>query len=258
MASETQAAAPVLQLASSLVRQATEDGAALRVCGSVGIRLLGGPGAALLERADRRYKDLDLVTRRQDRATVRQLLAHHQAAEDPQVRIASEGRRFAYMFPPTGTMIDLFVDELDFCHRLRLNGRLEETDLTLTPADLLLQKAQIVEITQRDQLDLVALLLTCPVGEEGEQSLSLARLGAVLAADWGFHHTVERNLARLQEWLPELAALSAGERRQVEDTIQRLCESLARMPKTVGYRLRSLLGTRVRWYNDVSDETRIF
>lgn len=251
-------AAPLIETASRLVRQAGTGGAVVRVCGSLGIRLLPGPGAELLDRVARKYKDIDLVTRRQDRNAVRQIFARLDAEENPQVRIASEGRRFAYVLPPDATMVDLFVDELDFCHRLDLSDRLEETELTLAPADLFLQKAQIVKLTDRDELDLVALLLSCPAGEAGERVLSLRRLGAVLAGDWGFHHTVEGNLLQLERRLPEWRELSPAEGRQAAGAVRELLEFLRRMPKTIGYRLRALVGTRVRWYVDVSDEATTF
>jgi hypothetical protein len=82
--------------------------------------------------------------------------------------------------------------------------------------------------------------------ETDVQSISLPRLRAVLGSDWGFHHTVERNLSKLAELWAEApvphaahdgAAQIADIRRVVDDG-----------PKTRSWRMRARIGERKRWY----------
>ena len=70
--------------------------------------------------------------------------------------------------------------------------------------------------------------------------------GRCWAEDWGFNHTVERNLQKVGElWSREplaaathdVAAQVASLRRAIEDA-----------PKSRAWRLRSRVGERIRWY----------
>ena len=60
--------------------------------------------------------------------------------------------------------VDLFLDRLQMCHELRFKDRLAIDRYTLTPADLLLTKLQIVQLNDKDIQDIVALLLDYRLG----------------------------------------------------------------------------------------------
>jgi len=68
----------------------------------------------------------------------------------------------------------------------------------------------------------------------------------VLGRDWGFHHTVERNLQKVGElWSREpLPAATHDVGAQVA-SLQRAIEDA---PKSRAWRLRSRVGERIRWY----------
>jgi len=68
----------------------------------------------------------------------------------------------------------------------------------------------------------------------------------VIGADWGFCHTVEGNLAKVAElWerqpLPG-AAHDAGAQ------VRAIRAAIASAPKTRGWKMRSRIGERIRWY----------
>ena len=87
------------------------------------------------------------------------------------------------------------VDRLVMCHTLDFRPSLGNSSLTLDPADLLLSKLQIVELNAKDARDITHLLSGVPVGDKSPgaaRSSRLSRFGEVLAADWGWWRTIDR------------------------------------------------------------------
>ena len=78
-------------------------------------------------------------------------------------------------------------------------------------------------------------------------------MAAVLGADWGFCHTVERNLDSVSElWSKEPVA---GTPFDVAGQVSALKAILERAPKSFAWRARARVGERVRWY-ETPEEVR--
>jgi hypothetical protein len=92
----------------------------------------------------------------------------------------------------------------------------------------------------------MCLLADHPLGPDGEESIGLDRITSVLGADWGFCHTVERNLGRIAD-LGVAEPLSAA-RFDVATQVQALLAAIAAAPKTLGWKTRARAGERVRLY----------
>ncbi len=104
------------------------------------------------------------------------------------------------------------------------------------------------EINRKDLGDALCLLADHALTEDetGIEGISLPRLRAVLGSDWGFHHTVERNLGKLAEqWADTPLPGAAFDVRQQIAEIQTVADE---GPKTRGWRMRARIGERKRWY----------
>jgi len=131
-------------------------------------------------------------------------------------------------------------------HRLDLRGRLDGPQPTVTLADLVLTKLQIWEINRKDLGDVLCLLADHPLGEDGDGAIGLDRIAAVLGSDWGFCHTVERNLGKVAElWVAEPVA---GAHFDVARQVDGIAAAMAAAPKSIAWRARARIGERVRWY----------
>jgi PII-like signaling protein len=84
------------------------------------------------------------------------------------------------------------------------------------------------------------------VQRQQPETISRQRIAAVLGADWGFCHTTERNLGKLAELWAETPVVAAA--CDVEAQIESLRQTIDEAPKTRGWRMRSRIGERVRWY----------
>jgi hypothetical protein len=77
-----------------------------------------------------------------------------------------------------------------------------------------------------------------------------------VSRDWGFWHTVTTNLQRIREYLKNVTTLHPQETADLITKLDQILLSTARASKSLGWRLRALVGTRKKWYNPVeTDET---
>lgn len=239
--------------ASELVVLATSRGAVLRLVGSTGIRMHCPSAAEAMETLERPAKDIDVICPSGDRKEIRALFEERGYQVDREMLVATEGTRYAFS-RPDGIVIDLFVDRLEFCHTIELRDRLRRHLHTIPIEDLLLQKLQIVEQMPSDVLDTAALLATHTLGDgDDPETIDRRYIGGLLARDWGFHHTVVRNLTEFDVRVArgEVRGLSGETVTVVRERAGALLETVASAPKTLAWKIRAKVGERVQWWEDV-------
>jgi hypothetical protein len=218
-------------------------GLALRVGGGVGIALrCPSIGAAPLAR---RHADIDLFGRRRDSGSIADLLAGLGYEPDPQFNVLHGSKRLFFWDTQNARQVDVFLDVFEMCHRLDLSKRIDLPGETLPLADLLLCKLQIVETNEKDLVDILALVLDHPFSED-ERGINLAYIAGLAGSDWGLWKTTTLVAQRTDEHARRIEGL--GARKQVHEQVRVLLERLEREPKTHGWRLRSRIGERMRWY----------
>jgi hypothetical protein len=135
-----------------------------------------------------------------------------------------------------------------------MNGRLRTHPVTIPLAELFLSKAQIVELNRKDAFDIISLLLNNDMGNEQEGKIGLDRIASLCAEDWGLYKTTTINLQRVEDLLlNENLGLSAEERERVLQRVRQATAVLESTPKSVAWKMRNAVGTRVRWYAEVEE-----
>ena len=174
--------------------------------------------------------------------------------------MASEGARHAYLHKDTGLNVDVFADELYFCHRIPFKDRLDLDRPTISTTDLLLEKMQIVEINLKDFKDTVVLMLEHPLSHQqaGPKAIDVDYITDMMRQDWGFYYTFTTNLKRVPDYFGEFPSIGDGQRVVIQDRIKALLEAIEAAPKTFGWKMRSKIGTRSLWYQEVSEKGRQF
>ena len=225
-----------------------DAGVAIRAVGGVAVAL-SAPSIRVLS-PTRTYHDIDLVGRA-PRAPIELLLGERGYVPATRFNTLNGSERLLF-HDAAGRRVDVFLDVLRMCHELPFGDRLTVAPLTLPPADLLLSKLQIVELTDRDVDDIAALFADHDLTDD-DRGISVSRIGAVCGADWGWWKTVDDNLGRLIErWQTESAATTA-DGLLVGAAVARagaLRARLATVSTTLSWRLRALVGDRVRWYDE--------
>jgi hypothetical protein len=252
------AADPVVE-ARRLLMAAHSEALRLRAAGGVAIALIAPTIGRLQPR--RSYHDIDFVAPAGTPAVSR--LMTDLGYEGARRFNTMNGSERLLFHDPNGRRVDVFIDTLRMCHVLPLRSRLALHDWTLTPADLLLSKLQIVEMTDRDAQDLLALFADLAVSESDANgpadAISLRRIREVCDDDWGWWRTVDENLGRLVERWTAAVAVAGRDDILVLDTARERAggvrAALAKGPRSLRWKARAAVGTRMRWY-DLPEEVR--
>jgi len=229
----------------------------MRLIGALAFRTQCPKFGYIQDRLERKFTDIDFASYPRFNRDIRRILTALGYEEDKQVTQLFGDRRMLYHDPVFGRHIDIFYNNLDFCHVLNFVGRLEAQELTLPLAELLLEKMQIVQINEKDLIDTVMLLREHPVGDIDEGSINARVIARTLGTDWGFWRTVTGNLHLLDEKLEEYKErLEHEDRDVVHGRIHELLERIEREPKSVRWKARARIGERIKWYKDVEELTR--
>jgi hypothetical protein len=241
---------PVVE-AERIIDAASRVGIVMRVTGGVAI-------AMLCERARRpplrrSYQDIDFAIRSRDAASVADLFADLGYAPEEEFNLLHGQRRLFFVDHARELQADVFLDRIEMCHQLDVDDRLERRERTLTPADLLLSKLQVVQTNDKDYLDMIALLSDLPLTEGDDRGIDLQRIREICCADWGWWRTATLVGERTRQFAQELSVDHPEVEPTVPDRVTTLLDDLEQSPKSRKWKLRARVGERVRWHEEPED-----
>lgn len=225
---------------------ARRAGVLMRLAGGLAIRQLCP--AAILPPLARGYADLDLAVTSDDldRRALNDLMRELGYEADEMFNALNGQTRLYFNDRRHGRHADVFIDAIRMCHVIEFKARIRLLEETLTPTDLLLSKLQIVELNQKDVVDLLALLHDQRIERGAPDAIDLAYLQSVWGNDWPLWRTSQLTLAKIKEAVSDFLPQPARERVLASAlTLDTILES---GPKSLRWRLRARVGQRVRWY----------
>jgi hypothetical protein len=220
--------------------------------GNVVLRLLGGVGVWFVAPSaskmgySRTYNDIDFIGLRKQSHKIEKMFEVMGYKPREMFNKLQGDSRLMFTNSENGRRIDIFLDKFVMCHQFDLKDRLGLSHRTLAPSDLLLTKLQIVEINKKDILDVVALFADIPVSEKRNE-IDRSRILSFTSSDWGIYKTISQNLTKTRQILPELV-LPEDEARIISDKIADLLKAIEESPKSLGWKMRSKVGEKVKWY----------
>jgi len=226
----------------------------LRIMAGCGVRV-HCPGHVELHqrKMQRNLRDIDFVTLHECRDPLRASLT--QLGYSPDL-VKFEMDRDIYDDKAKGIVIDIFYDRLNMCHSIDFVGRLENDFPTVTLADLVLQKLQIIEINERDAKDIIVLFLEHEVGDKDRETINGKYIANLLSNDWGFYYTVTENIKKCNNLALKYSMLSQEELQLFKARTQQLLSEIETAPKSFKWRMRQKVGKRAIWYNEVEEKER--
>jgi hypothetical protein len=236
--------ASVTEEAERVAAAADAVGVTLRVTGGVGVALrCHSASSDLLARP---YSDIDMVGHAKQRAGIIDLLSGMGYVADETFNAMHGARRLFFWDEANSRQFDVFLDKVEMCHVIDLRQRLREPGPTLTSADLLLMKLQIVECNEKDLRDIVCLLTDQDFTQGTDAGIDLAYLAGLASNDWGLWRTVTMVAERADRWATQMAGLASRDR--VHSQVSRFTAALEEIPKSRAWKLRARIGDRKRWY----------
>ncbi|MGA2789943.1 MAG: hypothetical protein ABSF00_04145 [Candidatus Bathyarchaeia archaeon] len=242
-----------------LVDEAARREIPLRLLGGVAIRIhclefLDFAGKLMrLGEGQQEYTDLDFMSyMRFRKSKMKEFFGEMGYEKRPTTMSTAATQRHIYFHPKGWFYVDVFFDKLLAAnHPLDFRGRLELDSPTITPADLLLEKLQIVFPAEKDIKDLLLVLRAHDIFRAEEKNkINTKFIASKLASDWGFWYTVTSNLTGLLQYVEEAQSLTV-EKQDLTSKIDRLLRAIETEPKSTGWKMRSIVGNRRKWYNPV-------
>jgi hypothetical protein len=238
-----------------LVSEAQQQDIFLRVLGGLAIKV-HSPHANHRS-LERNYPDIDFVTDKTSAKKLLDFLPEMGYTPNKTFNTLSGDRRQLWYDEAQGRQIDIFIGDFTMCHTLPLADRLHIEPLTLPLAELFLSKAQIVELNRKDVLDLLTLLLDHEVGPGDDETINTDLIAGLCAKDWGLYTTVSLTLQKLRTYLDEgKVELGEVEAQTIKKRLVTLEKAMDEAPKTLAWKMRARIGTRVRWYEEVEEVQR--
>jgi hypothetical protein len=225
----------------------------MRLIGALAFRSHCPQFCTIQDALGREFTDIDFVAYRRFFQDIVRLLTELGYEEDKTVTRLFGEYRLLFHDPAYGRHIDVFFERLHFCHTIPLARRLEVDAPTIPLAELLLEKMQIVQINEKDLIDTIMLLREHPIGDTDDEAINAEIISGLTSKDWGWWRTLTGNLATVDEFLDRYPQLTDKDRRVVRERLRQLEERIEARPKAIRWKLRSLIGERIKWYEEVEE-----
>ena len=238
-----------------IIESAQEKGIHLRVFGGLAILVHSQKNTKFFKRDE---PDFDFVAPKSDRKKLESFFGEMGYSPNKQFNLLNGKERQIYYYDESGfPHVDILIGNFEMCHMLPLEDRLDIDPITIPLTDLLLSKAQVVELNRKDAMDMMSLLLNNDIGAEETGGIDLERITSLCGKDWGLYKTLSMNLERVQDLLSDNElAVTDDEQVVIRTSIQKIQKALDEMPKSVAWQMRDKVGTRVRWYMEVEEVSR--
>lgn len=244
--------------ALGIVERAQAKGVYLRILGSTAFRIHSPEYVSIHEAMDRPLTDIDFAAyNKQDRGIEACLVNEGYKMVVAALTPELFAMRRIFNHSKNGIHIDVFLDELNFCHKIPFRNRLEVDSPTIPLAELVLEKTQIVTLNQKDIKDMLILLAAHPVGDNDQETINGKHIASLLSKDWGLYYTTKLSLEKIRNGL-ELYKEPFSEKdvENIRARIDLLAQMIEEAPKTLAWKARAKVGTKVKWYSDVDEVER--
>ncbi len=240
--------ADIKEEAMRISEAANAEGIPLRLLGGLAI-YLQCPVVRSDERFQRPYKDMDFISLSRWNGKTKTLFANLGYMGNKTFNALHGHQRLLFWDEQHERQIDIFIDRMQMCHTFDFRNRLNIDPRTLSISDLLLTKLQIVEINEKDIIDLLALFHDYDI-VGNEQGIHVGYITGLTSNDWGLYKTLYVNLKKMKGF-----ALERDFPAHIAERIDALLSAIDAHPKSLGWRTRALVGERVRWY-ELPEEPR--
>lgn len=244
--------------ALGLVERAQAKGIYLRLLGSTAFRIHSPEYVSIHEAMNRPLTDIDFMAyNKQDREIEAFLVKENYKPVIAALTPELFAMRRIFNHPSNGIHIDVFLDELSMCHVIPFKNRLEVDSPTIPLAELVLEKTQIVTLNPKDIKDMLILLAAHPVGDHDKDTINGKYIASLLSKDWGFYYTNKLSLEKIKKGLEVYKQpFSEQDVKNITERLDTLTKLIEDEPKSIKWKTRAAVGTKVKWYNDVDEVER--
>jgi hypothetical protein len=200
---------------------------------------------------DREHPDIDFVGLRTEYERIVQLMEAMGYGENRNMTLSTGLSRLLFEKPDSSDHIDIFLDFIDIEHFINLKDRLEIEEDTLSVTDLLLIKATISRLNEKDVRDIVTMVKDLDVGADDTPGLiNRSYIAELCSKRWGLHHDIVAALKKTIKLLP-MYEFSEDTNSLVTQRLESILAAIHSVPKSLRWRIRALIGERIGWRRPV-------
>ena len=221
---------------------------------NVVLRLLGGMAIrfhcpiALASPLSRKYVDIDIVGHAKQSKDIKRLFVDLGYTPRNRFNAMHGDKRLIFNDIEHERRVDIFLDVFEMCHKFNFKDRLNIEPYTLSLADLIATKLQVVQMTEREYKDLICLLLNHLVGTKDDpETINGAYLAKLASDDWGIYMTFKQTIHN-QVGALDSYELTPEQQRIVKDRAQQILNMIEKAPKSMRWKMRARVGEKVPWY----------
>jgi hypothetical protein len=236
----------IYQETKRILALAEERKIVLRLVGGMAIRF--HCSSAEKPPLTRRYVDVDLVGHAKQSKLIKKLFADLGYTSRDRFNAMHGDTRLIFNDMEHERRVDIFLDVFKMCHVFNFKDRLEIEPHTLSLADLVATKLQVVQMTEREYKDLMCLLLDHSVGSKDEpEVINVAYLAELTSGDWGIYMTFRQTIHNLLAAL-DAYGLTTEQEQLIKSRAQQILATIEAAPKSISWKLRARVGEKVPWY----------
>ena len=236
----------IVEESKRILAEANKRGITLRLFGGMAIRFHAP--SATHRSLERKYADIDLMALKNQSKEIRKLFADLGYSSRDIFNALQGDRRLIFQDIENKRRIDVFLNIFEMCHKFDFSDRLTMDAETIPLADLLATKLQVVEITDREYRDIVALVHDHEIGDnDAPETINGKYLAHLCSEQWGVYKTFITNIQNVINHLEQLP-LDQKDKEIVLKRLEDLRNRFETVPKTLRWKARARLGEKVQWY----------
>ena len=229
-----------------LVDSAEKRGITLRLFGGMAIRF--HCPSATHRSLERKYADVDFMALKKQSGDLKRFFQEMGYTPRSLFNAMYGNERLIFNDIERGRRVDIFLDIFSMCHRFDFRNRLTLDKPTIPLADMLATKLQVVEITEREYRDIIALMNDHEVGDtDASETINGSYLAKLCSDEWGIYKTFTINISNVLHFLDGYP-IDDEVKQTVRQRLDDLRSRIENAPKSMGWRMRAKIGEKKQWY----------
>jgi hypothetical protein len=238
--------ADIVEETKRLVESAEKSGIILRLFGGMAVRF--HCPSATHRSLERKYADVDFMALKKQSGEIKRFFQEMGYTPRALFNAMYGSERLIFNDIEGGRRVDIFLDIFEMCHRLDFRNRLTLDKPTISLADMLATKLQVVEITEREYRDIIAMTYDHAVGDtDAPETINGSYIAKLCADDWGIYKTFTINIDNVLHFLDEFS-LDTEVKQIARQRLDALHSRIENAPKSMKWRMRAKIGEKKQWY----------
>lgn len=236
----------IVQETQRIIDAADKQDVVLRLFGGLAVRF--HCPSATHRSLERKYADVDFMGLRKQSGKIKQLFVELGYTPREIFNALQGNKRLIFNDIENARRVDIFLEIFKMCHQFDFKDRLRVDKPTIPLADLLATKLQVVEMTEREYRDIIALVHDHEISDsDAAETINGAYLAKLAADDWGIYKTFSMSISHVLSALPQYG-LETESQDFVRKRLQDLQARIEGVSKTLRWKLRAGVGEKARWY----------